>query len=477
MMKRDDIFKRSGSLCCKQFAECQTRASVRLRHSNSNFCTDHALKSWAKRVEKTLERTHCMMDGEDFTWAVAMNGDANSQVMAHILSEIVKTRGKGKIVGVMVDFGQLCQESEKTEPFPVVNLVRTTCETLGIELKVVTPNLDLSLIRELVKFAEKRNLSPEASEKKISNYLASYYLDQASKEIGALRIAIGRCMTDEITYSMTNYMEMNATKISAPRPWDLNKDLNGKLKYLPKFFPLLELFEEEISLYAHIKSIGCIKQKNFSEGSFEKILLKHMMDLEIATPGTILRVLRGTFHIFQPVMKAGMNSPTAQISLKEQSGDESPEIIQQEKLEEIHVESGCTSAWHPFGEVVACPKCGFFDSQGFIKPKEMGCLLCFLQAKGKLIGSTRSILTFYPVERCPDENEQKVLLYYPQAAPSKRCKRCGIRGHTIEMCRVVGSKASTAWDKDHPNEIPEPAQRVMKEKETIEKQPQEIVKQ
>ena len=42
-----------------------------------------------------------MMDGEDFTWAVAMNGDANSQVMAHILSEIVKTRGKGKIVGVM----------------------------------------------------------------------------------------------------------------------------------------------------------------------------------------------------------------------------------------------------------------------------------------------------------------------------------------------------------------------------------------
>jgi len=39
-----------------------------------------------------------MMDGEDFTWAVAMNGDANSQVMAHILSEIVKQGEKGKLL-------------------------------------------------------------------------------------------------------------------------------------------------------------------------------------------------------------------------------------------------------------------------------------------------------------------------------------------------------------------------------------------
>jgi len=80
-------------------------------------------------------------------------------------------------------------------------------------------------------------------------------LDQASKEIGALRIAIGRCMTDEITYSMTNYMEMNATKISAPRPWDLNKDLNvrnysqhfkiitiGKTQISAKILPLTRTF-------------------------------------------------------------------------------------------------------------------------------------------------------------------------------------------------------------------------------------------
>jgi len=121
---------------------------------------------------------------------------------------------------------------------------------------------------------------------------------------------------NEITlFSNGNYLGVNIEQLGRPRPWE-KVVVQESLPLLPRVKPLIEISEEETTLYAlHGKVSHVNVQCPYSVDSPLLFLKGHILEIERQNPGTMLQMFKNYQKQILPVLQNG-------IQLKKQSLEE-----------------------------------------------------------------------------------------------------------------------------------------------------------
>ncbi len=279
---------------------CGKEAVYRRRVSGENLCRRCFLKTFTKKVVRTISRYE--MFERDDRIAVAFSGGRDSATLLHVLVKIEEKFPEAEIIALFIDEGiekyrENCYE-----------IVRETCEKLGVEL--VTSSLKELFgitIDEIIN--QRENLLSKTPKKNLTVHSACSYCGilrrkainfVAREKIKADKIALAHNLDDEAQTILLNILRADVERIA--REYRHPERTHPLL--VPRVKPFRETPGREIALYAYYKEINYhYTECPYAQEAMREDIKNYLAEMEQKRPETLYNIIRSNEAMAKALQK------------------------------------------------------------------------------------------------------------------------------------------------------------------------------
>jgi cytoplasmic tRNA 2-thiolation protein 1 len=259
---------------------CREAPSIYYRpYSGERLCGACFNESLLERVKKTVGKYD--MFEYDSRIAVGVSGGKDSLTLLRLLDELERDRPYAELVAVCVDEGVRGYRDE------ALSLAEKSCRELGVEMhRVGFRDLFGETMDEIA--ARDRELGTCS----YCGVLRRRALDEATRDVGADRLATGHNLDDVAQGVLMNLLRGDVVRIDGFHPG--GRSLEG---FVRRAKPLCEVPERETTFYAYVnglefQSLPC----PYAEEAMRSDVRRFLNRMEVKHPGT-------KFTIYQTGLK------------------------------------------------------------------------------------------------------------------------------------------------------------------------------
>ncbi len=278
-----------SSLVC---TKCRREASIYHRpYSGERLCVKCFKASTIERVQKTIN-IHDMLK-HNSRIAVGVSGGKDSLTLLHILKDIEDGSHGSELVAITVDEGIHSYRDE------ALSIVDRNIKALGIEWIKVSFNELFGTTLDVLA-AEERVLTACS----YCGVLRRRALNEAAKNVGADRLAIGHTLDDMAQSALLNLIRGDLSKMQSLNPGGFSQK-----GFVRRIKPLCEIPERETTLFAYLsgfdfQSIAC----PYSGEAMRNDARNWLAIMEEKRPGTMYTMFHTALKLIPKKEQAEMNS-------------------------------------------------------------------------------------------------------------------------------------------------------------------------
>ncbi len=259
-------------------SRCDEKAVYIRRYSGQNFCREHFLEYFEKKVVGTVRKGRMVERGERV--ALAISGGKDSLTLAYLMKKLEKKLDL-ELYCILVDEG-IKGYREKT-----VEAAKEFCRELNLELEVVSFRQEYSkTLDEMVEIGERTPCT-------YCGVFRRELLNSKALELGADKLATGHNLDDEVQAILMNYIKGDVERLIKIG------STSGKLGLVARVKPLMEMPEKEVALFSLLKGFPSSFEECPYATSFRVKIRDIINNLEESSPGIKFSILRGYQKLFQ----------------------------------------------------------------------------------------------------------------------------------------------------------------------------------
>lgn len=250
---------------------------------------DRCLKKYVEKTfRETVSKEDLVQPGDSVV--VGVSGGTDSITALDLLKDYSDHKDIG-VKALTIDEGI---EGYRDESLPVT---RKNTEELGVDHVVVSfEEVFGKTLDELAEISKEKG-GPDPCT--MCGILRRSLLNQAAREMGADKIAIGHNLDDIVQTVMLNYLRGDLSRLYRLRP-----KTDGKEGFVPRIKPLREITEKEIAIYAMLKRSEVHIDECPHVGGTRTKVRNFLNEMEEEQPTTKFRILR-TFDKIRPHLPVG----------------------------------------------------------------------------------------------------------------------------------------------------------------------------
>jgi len=262
--------------------KCRAPAIIYQKYSGLHLCSTHFDEDLLRKVRETLRKYRIF--GKGGRVAVAVSGGKDSSTLLYILKNLFARRRDIELVALLVDEG-IAGYREET-----LRAARMVAESLEVPHRTLSFQDALGITTDQVAA-----LDTTQAPCTYCGVFRKSILNRAAREMGAIALATGHNLDDEVQTVMLNYLRGDVLRLF--RLWP-RKPLQGMV---PRIKPLRRVPEKEVALYAIIH--GLYPEKSGSCPNVPRAMrleIKQMLnDMEARHPGTKYAIMKGFEQIME----------------------------------------------------------------------------------------------------------------------------------------------------------------------------------
>ncbi|MHC1605343.1 MAG: TIGR00269 family protein [Candidatus Methanofastidiosia archaeon] len=245
------------------------------RYSGQHLCARCFTRMVFKKFIDTARTNSLILRGESV--ACGVSGGKDSLVLLYMLSRL-KKKVDFELFAITIDEG-IQGYRDNSIPY-----VKKACKDLGI-------NLHIHSFKEAYGYALD-DIAAMEDRLGACSYCGVFrrnLLNQASRELGADKLALGHNLDDEVQVILMNLLRGDIARFG--RTGAYYKDIHQK--FVPRIKPLREIPEKELVLYAYLEKIEFdFEECPYAPEAFREDVRKFLNDMETKRPGTKFTLLK-----------------------------------------------------------------------------------------------------------------------------------------------------------------------------------------
>lgn len=255
---------------------CGSVAIIHQRYSGLHLCSHHFDDDVHRKVRETMRRYRIF--GKGGLLAVAVSGGKDSSTLLYMLKQMFSNRKDIEIVALLVDEG-IAGYREET-----LASGRELAERLDVEHRTISFLEAFGITTDEVAARD-----PVQAPCTYCGVMRKNILNKAAREMGAIALATGHNLDDEVQTIMLNYMRGDVERLFRLVP------KSAKAGMVPRIKPLRRVPEREVAVYA--MTHGLFPPVSGSCPNVPRAMrleIKSMLnEIEYRHPGTKYSILRG----------------------------------------------------------------------------------------------------------------------------------------------------------------------------------------
>lgn len=262
---------------------CSEKAICSRRYSGQNFCKEHFIEYFENKVQKTLIKYQ--MIERNTKIAVGLSGGKDSITCTFILKGLEEKLGI-QVSAILIDEGISGYRGR------TIDTARKFCDEHKIPLMVLSFQDEIGhTLDSMVKKGEKNGCT-------YCGVFRRKLLNEAARGIGAVKLATGHNLDDEVQAIMMNYIRGDLDRL-------IRLSTTSKHRgFVPRIKPLMEMPEKEVALYTILKGFDIsMDECPYARDSFRTGIRDFINNLEDQNPGIKFSILRGYQKIFPLIEK------------------------------------------------------------------------------------------------------------------------------------------------------------------------------
>lgn len=267
---------------------CTAESKIFLPYGSHNFCAEHFLEFFERRVRKTTRMNGLVKPHEKI--AVGVSGGKDSMTTLFLLNKIF---GKGiELHAIIIDEGI---EGYRDK---AVKIATEQCEALEVDYTVVRQKQELGYSTDELAMKIAGNAALGASTCSFCGVFRRHILNKYALELSADKLATGHNLDDECQSIVMNIFNNDIAKLARLGPI---VNMHAKDGMVPRIKPLYECPEKEIIAFAafagieHYSEECCPHSYQARRNAYREMLNK----MEEQFPGTKFAIL-GSFEKMKP---------------------------------------------------------------------------------------------------------------------------------------------------------------------------------
>ncbi len=289
-------------------SSCGRRAVYHQRASGVFLCDRCLIKSVERRFWRTMSRNKLIEPNEYV--AVAVSGGKDSVTLLHLLAKYCGHQDC-RLVALSIDEGIEGYRDRS------LRIARENAEILGLEHVVVSfRDAFGASLDQIAKLAEQEGrLNPCTC----CGVLRRSLLNQASRELGADKLATAHDLDDEVQAIILNYVRGDLSRLHR-----LGPIYSSREGFVPRIKPLREIPEKEVALYALLRELKVELATCPYAGGMRSEIRDFVNQLETNHPTTKYMILR-MFDRLKPHLAEAL--PEVELGRCEICGEPTPSRI------------------------------------------------------------------------------------------------------------------------------------------------------
>ena len=267
---------------------CSAEAMVLLPYGPHNYCHEHFIAFFEKRVSRTIRNYGLVKPNEKI--AVGVSGGKDSAVTLHLLKQICP---RNEIEAVMIDEGIPGYRDASLEKG------KELCKMLDVPYTLVHYGKEVGVTMTQIKSAidEQPKLGTTCS---FCGTFRRHLLNKAASDTGADKLATGHNLDDEVQSICMNFFDNDLQKLARLGAIVRNNVERG---LVPRIKPLYESPEKETITYAALKELPHYSDEccPFSYQAKRNYFREMLNNIENELPGTKFKILRA-FQEIKPAL-------------------------------------------------------------------------------------------------------------------------------------------------------------------------------
>ena len=266
---------------------CGNERAVTLPYGPHNFCKNHFIHFFEKRVKKTI-RAFNLIEKNELVVA-GLSGGKDSAALVSILAEVIPR--KENLIAVSIDEG--------IEGYRdlAVDEAKKLCKSLGIRHEILSykERFGTTMV-EVVQEIEKQKLKNKSCS--FCGVFRRRLLNDAAQELNADKLATGHNLDDELQSILMNFFSNNLSRLSRLGPITGTKKVKG---LIPRIKPLYTTPEKDVLTYCFLKEIPHYSEQccPFSYQAKRNIFRETINKMEDELPGSKYSALNSFLELRQ----------------------------------------------------------------------------------------------------------------------------------------------------------------------------------
>ena len=260
---------------------CGKKAVVELPYAGASFCKNCFLQHFARRIRKANKEFGLVRRGDVI--AVAVSGGKDSSALLWSIRYLAQMAGNVEVKPVLVD------EGIKGYRDKAVLAARDACKKLGFELTVASFKKSFGRTLDELIVARNRKSGRKEGACSYCGVLRRAALDNAAKDLGANKVALGHNADDLAQTFLMNLLRGEVVRNSRLR---FTEDEGVAEGFVRRIRPLVFIPERECALFSTLQGLPFhLGACPYAGEAFRATVKDFLNDAEAEHPGVKLNLL------------------------------------------------------------------------------------------------------------------------------------------------------------------------------------------
>lgn len=233
----------------KKCSKCNKNAVIFQNNSGLYLCKSCFIKYVERKIRRTITRFNLIKKDDKLCIGVSWGKDSMT-MLYNLYQRQSRIMGAKKIVAINIDEGITGYREKNTD------ILRKFLKDFNIDVELIELSFkrDFGLsLDEMISIIKEKNMQLNACT--ICGTIRRRLLNDAAKNIGASKLAIGHNLDDTVQTLLLNILRNDVLKIGKDPPEISGFEPNQEIEenFVHRIKPLIDLTEKETSAYAYYK--------------------------------------------------------------------------------------------------------------------------------------------------------------------------------------------------------------------------------